>query len=71
MTELEQKYYSPKAAQKIFSIGKDKLYGLLNEGKIEGIKVGKSTLIPASSIRDYFASCPKYLGGDWKETKKQ
>ncbi|QCE34391.1 helix-turn-helix domain-containing protein [Acetobacteraceae bacterium] len=61
---LDQKYYSPAEVQKLYSISRATLYNMLSDGRLEGIKVGRSTRIPAESIAAYFHSCPKFSGGE-------
>lgn len=43
--------YSIHDACRVSSIGKTRLYQLINEGKLEARKIGKRTLIPAASLR--------------------
>lgn len=42
-------------------IGKSKLYTLINAGKIDAIKEGRSTLIDLNSIDRYYADLPKMV----------
>lgn len=43
--------YSVADACRVSSIGRTRLYALINEGKLQARKVGKRTLIPAASLR--------------------
>ena len=43
--------YSIADACKVTSIGRTRLYSLINEGRLEVRKIGKRTLIPAASLR--------------------
>ncbi len=43
--------YSVADACRVTAIGRTTLYALINEGKLQACKVGKRTLIPASSLR--------------------
>lgn len=43
--------YSVADACRVSTIGKTRLYQLINEGKLEASKIGKRTLILASSLR--------------------
>lgn len=43
--------YSVADACRVTSIGKTRLYQLINEGKLEARKLGRRTLIPAASLR--------------------
>ncbi|HZU64590.1 MAG TPA: helix-turn-helix domain-containing protein [Novosphingobium sp.] len=47
--------YSIADACRVSSIGKTRLYQLINEGKLEARKLGKRTLIPAASLRRLIA----------------
>lgn len=48
---LEPIAYSIADACRVTSIGKTRLYQLINEGKLEARKIGGRTLIPADSLR--------------------
>lgn len=43
--------YSVADAVRVSSIGRTRIYALINEGKLQARKVGKRTLIPAASLR--------------------
>lgn len=43
--------YSIADACKITSIGRTRLYALIAEGRLEVRKIGRRTIIPASSLR--------------------
>lgn len=43
--------YSVADACRVSSIGRTRLYALINEGRLEARKIGKRTLIPAASLR--------------------
>lgn len=47
--------YSIADACRVSSIGKTRLYQLINEGKLKTTKLGKRTLIPAESLRRLIA----------------
>jgi excisionase family DNA binding protein len=47
--------YSIKDASRVSSIGRTRLYALINEGRLEARKIGKRTLIPAASLRALIA----------------
>jgi len=49
----------PQAAEKLL-IGVGKVYILMNEGKLEGVKMGISTFILDTEIDRYIDSLPKY-----------
>jgi len=48
--------YSVKEAIRISSIGKTRLYVLINEGRLKTTKVGKRTLVNAQSLRELVGS---------------
>ena len=50
-TITEPLAYSVDDACRVSSLGKTKLYELLNEGRLQVSKVGKRTLISAASLR--------------------
>lgn len=43
--------YSIADAVRVSSIGRTRIYALINEGRLEARKIGKRTLIPAASLR--------------------
>ena len=43
--------YSVADACRVSSIGRTRLYQLIGEGRLQARKIGKRTLIPASSLR--------------------
>ncbi len=43
--------YSVAEAIRVSSIKKTRLYALIKEGRLEARKIGKRTIIPASSLR--------------------
>ncbi|WJS98372.1 helix-turn-helix domain-containing protein [Novosphingobium humi] len=47
--------YSVADACRVSSIGKTRLYQLINQGKLKTTKLGKRTLIPAESLRRLIA----------------
>ena len=42
----------PQAAQ-LIGIGRSTLYELISNGSLEAIKIGRSTVIPMSALRDF------------------
>lgn len=46
--------YSIAEAVRISSLGRTKLYQLINQGTLETIKIGSRTLVKASSLRALF-----------------
>ena len=52
---LEPLAYSVNEAIRVSSLGRTRLYQLINEGKLEARKVGKRTLIPAARLRRLIA----------------
>lgn len=49
---------SPDKGAAMIGCGKTFLYELINAGKIEARKQGRSTVIPVESLREYAASLP-------------
>lgn len=47
--------YSIADAVRVSSIGRTRLYQIINAGKLEVRKIGKRTLIPAASLRALIA----------------
>lgn len=43
--------YSIKEACHVSTLGRTRIYQLINEGRLETRKIGKRTLIPAASLR--------------------
>lgn len=43
--------YSIKEASRATSLGRSRLYQLIAEGKLQAVKVGNRTLIPAAALR--------------------
>ena len=54
-TPLEPLAYSIKEACRVSSLGRTRLYQLINEGRLEVRRIGKRTLIPAASLRALIA----------------
>ena len=48
--------HSIQASTRILGIGRSSLYGLITEGKIYTVKIGRRTLIPDHEIRRYVES---------------
>ncbi|QCE35390.1 helix-turn-helix domain-containing protein [Acetobacteraceae bacterium] len=57
---IQAEYLSLADVQEKYSLSRSSLYRILNEGKIEAIKIGRSTRIKASSVAEFFANAPKY-----------
>lgn len=47
--------YSIKEACRVSSLGRTRVYALINEGRLESRKLGRRTLIPADSLRALIA----------------
>lgn len=56
--------HSIQSSTQILGIGRSSLYGLIAEGKIYTVKIGRRTLIPDREIRRYVES----LIPPWSET---
>ena len=48
--------HSIQSSTRILGIGRSSLYGLIAEGKIYTVKIGRRTLIPDQEIRRYVES---------------
>jgi excisionase family DNA binding protein len=48
--------HSIQSSAQILGIGRSSLYGLIGEGKIYTVKIGRRTLIPDREIRRYVES---------------
>lgn len=55
----ERTYLTVAEATAIASIGRTKFFELLAKGEIEGIKLGRRTLVKASSLRDFMDHLPR------------
>lgn len=49
---LEPLTYSINDAVAVSSIGRTRLYQLINEGRLQTVKVGRRTLVRAASLRE-------------------
>lgn len=50
-------------AVRLFGIGRTKLYELIQNGDIEAVKLGRRTLVRASSARAFIDSLPRLGAG--------
>ena len=50
MTNPQPIAYSVNDAASVSSIGRTRLYELINQGKIETVKIGRRTLVKAASL---------------------
>jgi excisionase family DNA binding protein len=48
---IEPLAYSVSEACRVSSLGRTRIYQLINEGRLEVRKIGKRTLIPAASLK--------------------
>ena len=48
--------HSIQSSTQILGIGRSSLYGLISEGKLYTVKIGRRTLIPDQEIRRYVES---------------
>lgn len=51
--ELERLGYRPESAMQVLDVGRTTMYALIRSGEIESIKVGRSRIIPAESLREF------------------
>ena len=56
-------YSVPEALAKL-GIGRDKLYGLIREGRLPARKLGRRTLIVASDLEAFLQSLPRMGAAD-------
>jgi len=54
-SSLEPLAYSINEACRVSSLGRTRLYQLIAEGRLEALKIGKRTIIPAESLRRLIA----------------
>ena len=40
----------------VLSVGRDKIYDLVRKGDLKSVKVGRRSLVTATSVRNYLAS---------------
>ena len=50
---MNEQIFTPTEVNKILRLGMNKVYDLLNEGKIKSIREGRKYLIPSSAIDEY------------------
>lgn len=55
------KLYTLEEASKIMRVGKTRLYSLLNNNQISGVKVGDNTLITDIAIDKWMEELPPYI----------
>lgn len=58
---MEPLLLNVKDASKVIACSRATLYRLLSSGKLEFVKSGGRTLIPAQSLRDFAASLSKQV----------
>lgn len=52
--------YSVETAADLLGLGRTLLYAELNSGRLKGVKVGRRTLIPESSIQQWLQNLESY-----------
>lgn len=55
--------YTVKQFCAAFGMGRTRLYDLIAQGKIEAVKDGPKTLIPAESAEAWASSLPRFKSG--------
>ena len=50
---MEQLLYTPEQAADVLAVGRTTVYGLLTDGAIRSVKIGRARRIPASAVKDY------------------
>lgn len=56
MMQIDPVLVNTETAGRMLGIGKTTLFSLFNEGKLRRVKLGKKTLVPVESIREFAAS---------------
>lgn len=56
---MEKLVYTPLEACKALSIGRTKLYELLNSGQIKALALGGRTVIPCAELERFVGSLPQ------------
>ena len=59
METIEVAAYSIPQVMARVGVGRDKLYGLIREGKLPARKLGRKTLILAADLDAFLASLPR------------
>lgn len=57
MNQLEKQAYSIAEFAKTMSLGRTRVYQEIKEGRLQFIKVGKRTLIPAQYADNWLRNC--------------
>ena len=55
----EKLAYTVKEAAAVLGIGRTTLWQAISDGRLVALKVGSRTLIPADTLRQWFASMPR------------
>jgi excisionase family DNA binding protein len=55
---------SPAAAGRFLGVSKRQIYVLLAAGSIRARKLGRATLIDASSLKEFYATLPAHESGN-------
>ena len=59
---MSQMLYTVVEAAKVLSIGRTRLYELINAGHLEAVKIGTSTRIRDEALRAFVESLPQMVG---------
>jgi excisionase family DNA binding protein len=62
-TVLTRELYAPREAQHILSVSHAQLYRLIGRGRLDAVKIGRSTYITRSSIRRFLTELPRAVIG--------
>lgn len=46
---------SPSAAARMLGVGRTRVFGLMNDGELPRVKIGRSTVIPVEALRGFLA----------------
>ncbi|AXK41045.1 helix-turn-helix domain-containing protein [Erythrobacter aureus] len=52
MSKIEPMLTSVESAREALGLGRTTLYSLINEGRLETVKLGRRTLVKVSSMKD-------------------
>lgn len=62
-TSLEPALVKIERACRSLDVGRTKLYGLIREGKLDCVRIGKSARITTASLKRFVESLPASTGG--------
>ncbi len=63
LDELDQGLLTVAEAARVLHVGRTMVYGLMERGQLQFVKIGRSRRIPKAAIRDFIK---RNLKGAWK-----